>query len=250
MARRRIRLKDLRDTEIQQLRCAIGCNQDVSRFDVPMNDQMLMGKLHGRGNLQENSQPFGNRELEMVAVLGDRPPLDQFHRNVWDSILCCAAIEQSRDIWMFETGQNLALVLESSDDRVGILTCADNFQRHLLAILIVGTKGAIDFTHASRPDLLHDPISADTSSDPRVVFDGNESCSGFRKGGFAEKLRAGLLLTPKQELNLAAERIVANALSIEIGSALMRRQFQRRGENFLDSVPAFRSHSWEWLLMV
>ena len=50
---RRVGREDLGDTEIQQFRVAVFGNENVVRFEVAVNDEMLMGILDGVANSLE-----------------------------------------------------------------------------------------------------------------------------------------------------------------------------------------------------
>ena len=47
-------------------------DQDVRGLEVPVDDPLLVGMLHGAADQHEQLQPLGDRELLAVAVLGDR----------------------------------------------------------------------------------------------------------------------------------------------------------------------------------
>ncbi|MEZ5461661.1 MAG: hypothetical protein R3F00_07615 [Dokdonella sp.] len=48
----------LGDAEIEQLGLAIGADQDISRLDVAMQDQVPVCVIDGAANWQEYAQPF------------------------------------------------------------------------------------------------------------------------------------------------------------------------------------------------
>ena len=51
LAWRTVRIEQLGDAEIEELRRALGRDEDVSRLDVPVDDQVMVGVLHGRTHL-------------------------------------------------------------------------------------------------------------------------------------------------------------------------------------------------------
>src|SRR5207253_9461090 len=71
--------EQLGDTEVQELRRAVFGDQDVARFDVPMNDQVLMRVLHSRADRAKELEPLLSRELVLIAVNIYRQTLDVFH---------------------------------------------------------------------------------------------------------------------------------------------------------------------------
>ena len=57
-------------------------DQHVGRLDVAMDDALLMGVLDRLADGDEQFQPLPRRQVVLVAVLGDRHALDQFHDEV------------------------------------------------------------------------------------------------------------------------------------------------------------------------
>ena len=73
-----------------------GGNQDISRLDVAMNNEVLMRIVHGCADLQKQLQALANREVVLVAVLGNRLTFNQLHHKVRHSCFAGAAIEKLR----------------------------------------------------------------------------------------------------------------------------------------------------------
>jgi hypothetical protein len=160
--------QNLGDAEVKQLWDTLCGHQNVAGFYVAVDEQVLMRVLHGRTNLNEEFQPLGNRKLVGVAIFVDRQAFDQVHHKVGHTILRRAAIEQPSDVWMIEAGQDLPLILETIDDKVRVLTRADQLDCDLLLVLVVCAEGSVDLAHPANADLPHDLIGADTSAEEWV----------------------------------------------------------------------------------
>src|SRR5688500_18447947 len=68
------RRRGLRDAEINYLRdsmLVVFGDQYVSGLDIAMNKSLLMGMLHGLANLQQQFQPFAERQMFFIAILRD-----------------------------------------------------------------------------------------------------------------------------------------------------------------------------------
>lgn len=91
-------------------------DQNVTRIQVAVDDEVLMRVLYSRSDLPEQLQSFGDRKLARVAVVSDRLAFDEFHRKVRQSVFGHAAIQQSRDVRVIQIGQNLAFVAEAARD--------------------------------------------------------------------------------------------------------------------------------------
>ena len=107
--------EDLRDTEIKELRIALRRDEDVVRFDIPMQDQPAVCILDCSTHGQKDPQALIDRVPMMIAEVIDRLSLHEFHGKVGDTLCGCPAIQQTRNMWMIEPGERPALTVESSD---------------------------------------------------------------------------------------------------------------------------------------
>jgi hypothetical protein len=60
----------------------VGRHQDVGGLEVPVDDPLLVRVLHRPADVAEQRQPLAHAQALVVAVAGDRLPLDQFHHEV------------------------------------------------------------------------------------------------------------------------------------------------------------------------
>ena len=65
--RRRFRVEQPGNPEVEQLRFAIICDADVGWFDVAMNDQMLMGVADRGANFEKQLQARSDRQCAFIA---------------------------------------------------------------------------------------------------------------------------------------------------------------------------------------
>jgi hypothetical protein len=86
---------------------------NVSLLEVAMHDQAAMCVRHNVADLHEQRQTRREIELLLLAVLGERPPLDILHDHVRAAILIHPAVQQPSNARMFEARENLALALKS-----------------------------------------------------------------------------------------------------------------------------------------
>src|SRR6185295_9661733 len=104
----------LGDPEVQQLNAAVFCYQNVARFQIAMDDEILMRVRGSLAHIKKKLQTFGNVEFVFIAVDSDREADDVFHHYVGQASVGRSAIEQPGDVGMLEVGQNLALLPESA----------------------------------------------------------------------------------------------------------------------------------------
>src|SRR5687767_4600735 len=78
-----------------------------------MNDEAAVGVLHGVAHLAEQPHPCFDREVPRVAVRRHRLALDELHREIRPAVRVEPAVEQPRDGWVIELGENLAFATEA-----------------------------------------------------------------------------------------------------------------------------------------
>src|ERR1700690_1757838 len=161
-----------------------------------------MGILDGRADLHEKCQSVADRKLVSVAIFGNRPAFNQFHYQVRSSVFGGASIQQTGNVGMIESGQNLPLALEAGDDKIGILAGTNQLQRDFFLVVIVVADGAIHFAHATGADLLENFVGSDTAPNPSAgLFRKNVRGCGC-KGSVVEKLWTELRFVEQQKFDI------------------------------------------------
>ncbi len=141
---------------------AVGSDQNVRRFDVAMDDELPVSELHRCADIAEQRDAFFDAQLALRGVAQQRFAVDIFHREIRTSIVGDAAVEQARDVRMFETRENLALAQEARLHRVGIHAALDDFQRGALFELSVGAFGEQHDAHAAAAEFAQHAPRTDT----------------------------------------------------------------------------------------
>ena len=105
-------------------------------------------------------EPFADAEPLLVAVLGDRDPVDVFHGEVGTTLRRRARVEHARDVRMVHQRQRLAFRLEARDDFSRVHSGLDHLERDLTAdrLLLLGQP---HFAHAALADGAQQPIRSD-----------------------------------------------------------------------------------------
>jgi hypothetical protein len=79
-----------------------------------MNNHVLVGKMNGAANRQEELNAFPQIELVVVAIMIEGLAVDVFHHEVRQSSIRRPGIEQSGNIVMVaQSGQNLNLITKA-----------------------------------------------------------------------------------------------------------------------------------------
>src|SRR4029079_19697230 len=93
-----------------------------------MNDAFLMGVLDGLADWNEQFKALANVEVVLIAVVGDRNTLDQFHHKIGTAARRCAGIEHFGDVCMIHDRQRLTILLETCDDTSRVQSQLDYFE--------------------------------------------------------------------------------------------------------------------------
>src|ERR1700722_14688068 len=91
-------------------------HQDVGRFQIAMNDRLLMRVQHAIADFYEKFQAIADFELMLVAVVGDRNALYVLHHKIRLAVGSGPSVEDFGDRWVIHDGEGLALGLKSLKD--------------------------------------------------------------------------------------------------------------------------------------
>ena len=165
------------NSEIDQLGTAVTVDQDVGRLDVAMHEQACVRKRNRFADLRKqinaSSQPCP--ALSTVAI--NRRPFDALHREPQGAITGLATIEQARDVWMSERGEDLPLAAKLRSMR-GTAAREQPFDRDVLLERTINTLSLVDHAHAAATKLADDAEGTDTIA----------SSQGLRRAGFVERV--------------------------------------------------------------
>ena len=223
-------------------------------LDVAVDDEVAVRVVDGVADLPEEAQAFVDGRVPLVAEAVDGQPLDVLHDEVGEPVLGRPAVEQARDVWVVQGGENLALVAEAAEDEVRVHPALDELDGDAAAELAVVALGHVDGAHPAAADLAHDLVGADPAADGRVFHRlrderrrvpldrGPQPRDGERR--LLDEV-AGLVVLRDERLDLLAQGVVARARLDDVAAALRRRQVERRLEHFLNLFPTFGGHRTE-----
>ena len=138
-------------------------DQDVRRFQIPVDDAFLVGVLDGTAHVAKQFEPFVGRQPVAVTVVGDRNPFDQFHDEVGTARFGGATVEDPSNVGVVHHRQGLPLGLEAADHLLGVHARLDDLQGHLAANRLL-LDGHEDRAHAAFADLLDQLVGADVGA--------------------------------------------------------------------------------------
>src|SRR6266704_303871 len=137
----------LGDSEInylgRRLSVTASRHQDVRRFDVSMDDSLLVRVLYCVANLNEEFQTSVNRERMSVAIIRDGLTFNQFHHEIRPPTSRCAGIEHVTNTLMIHQRQCLPLRFKPGDHVFRVHSRLDNFERN------TSSDGCLLFSHVN-----------------------------------------------------------------------------------------------------
>src|SRR5262245_35241506 len=126
-----------------------------------MDYKTLMGILNRRADGAKKPESPRNRQLEAIAILGDRQTVDVFHYEIRQSVFGGRAVEQLCDVGVAEVGEDLSLGSKSADQVYGIHSPTYQLHRYRAVVLSVCASCEIDDADAASSQLAFDAVRAD-----------------------------------------------------------------------------------------
>src|SRR5215831_1552939 len=125
-----------------------------------------------------------------IRILAYRLAFDVFHYEVGQPFGSSSTVQQPRNVRVIQVGENLALVSESTDDKMIVHPTPDQLDCNSPFELVVGSDRQVDRAHPAGPDFSNNLISAQPPSDYRTwrsdLFSRHEVSAdrgGFNKVG-------------------------------------------------------------------
>ena len=213
------RLGDSEVDHLGQWHIVVHCDEHVGRFDVAVDDALLVRVLDGVAHLPKEVQALSSAELFVVAELRYGRALDQFHHEVGSAGVGSAGVVYLGDPRVVHQGQGLSLGFKAGDDLPRVHAELDDLERHP-ALDRLALLGQPDDTEAALADLLEQPVPADrvalrlchgARGIRRVGVRGAVRGACFVLGGAIGQEAAGLGVGLQQLLDLLSQVVVVAA---------------------------------------
>ncbi len=146
--------------EIEQFHTAIGRDQDVRRLQIGVNDQLAVGILDHRTNIEKQPQPRLEVEVGRRDILGHRLPLDMVHDQK-RPVLPRPAIKDAADPDMVEPREDASFEEEAFLQAERRQPAAHQLDRHRLRKQAVVAFAAQHHAHAAAAEHPGDRKGAD-----------------------------------------------------------------------------------------
>ena len=154
-------IEKLRDTEVEQLRCAVSGYQDVARLEVAMNDQIAVGSLHRRAHHAKQLQACTDTQPVPVAIHIDGLALDVFEHQVRNAFRSVSPVKEPGNIGMIERREDLSFRAQPGLYLPRQHAAADELDGDLLLILLVRPLAQVHLAHPAVTQHAQDLVRAD-----------------------------------------------------------------------------------------
>lgn len=244
-------VEDLRDPEVEELRHAVGGDEDVPRLQVAVHEEPLMGVVHRGADVAEEGEACRDVEDAPAAVLEDVDAVDVLHDEVGEPLRRGADVQEPRDVRVVEGGKDPALGAEAAEDVVGIEPAAHELDRDVSAEVVGLVRREVDAAHPAAPEEPFDAVRPDpfgvVGGDPVVrEFSGLIDHTG-RATGRGARADPGLrLIEEPNGRRLVRGEEFADLVThpgvrldpLEEGGTFGLGELDRGGEELLDPRPA------------
>ena len=139
-----------RQPEVQHLHRTVVTHLDVGRFQIPVDDPLLVCCFEGFGDLLSNRQRLVERDSASFDAVSQRRPFDEFQNQRPDAVSFLQAVDVA-DVRVIQRSQNLCLTLEPRESFwVSRERFRQDLERHLA--LELGIRRLIDLPHPTLAD--------------------------------------------------------------------------------------------------
>jgi hypothetical protein len=152
------------EPEVEDPQTALLVDDDIRRFQVAMDDSLLVGVGDGAAYLEKQIETFLARHVVFLDIRVQRDAIDQLHREVVESLLGAARLVDRGDSGMLQLGQRFALAPEVLDELVARKTPSlEHLQRH--ETVRIRLLGLVDERLATLAEKPLDRVGADPVGD-------------------------------------------------------------------------------------
>ncbi len=154
--------RELRETEVEDLREAVLVHHDVFGLQVPMDDPDLVGLGEALGDLRRDREEAAQRQRPRGEELAQRLSLDQLHRDE-ERAVRLADVVDGQDVRVIQRGGRAGLLLEA---RAGLAIAGDVGGKDLDGDLPAepGVASEVDLPHSSGAERGADLVGTEPAS--------------------------------------------------------------------------------------
>ncbi len=153
-------LERLGQSKIEQFRFPVGCDENIGRLDIAMDDEVSVRVCDRRTGLEKQYKPVLDAQSPLLTVVNERVALDVFHREVRLAVVAKSAVIKGRDVRVPEPGEDLPLPPKPLDDSAVGKRLTNDLQSDLHREFSVIALRKKDCAHPAAADLANDAVAA------------------------------------------------------------------------------------------
>ena len=156
----------LREAEVEHFHRAVGTQLDVRRFQVAMNDALLVRRIECLGDLTRNRQGLGNRQGAACAMRSASVgPFDKLQHQRTQQAVRLRTRRSGADVWVIETSPACCASRSKRALRSGsaVNGCRQDLDRDIA--IEPRVAGAVHLAHAAGAEQRHNLVYADLRAD-------------------------------------------------------------------------------------
>ncbi len=232
----KIGVEKFADAEVEELDGPGGIDEDIAGFEVTVDDEPAVGVFDGFADIKEEADAGIEGQGFLLDILGNAAAVNIFHDDVGKAVGGGAAIEEAGDVGVLEGSEDLPFSAEALEEEVGIHAGADEFDRDLGVVFVVGAAGEVDRAHATTADFAEEFVGPGAALGGRGL-DGE----GGGMGDFSlDEALLALLVALEKGFDFAEEGGVVGAGVVEVSGAFGGGQVGGLAEEAFDFAPAVR----------
>ena len=144
-----LRVEELGDAKIEQLHIPGSRHENVRRLEVAVHDEGAVRVLHGLAHRAKQTKTSFKRQTLGGAPFRDRNSVHELHDEVGCAVGRESAVDETGDAGMDQARQHLSLSAKALDGVRVARARTHKLDRHLLAILTIGSLGPVHRAHAA-----------------------------------------------------------------------------------------------------
>ena len=145
--------EEFRDSEVKEFWCSVCGDENIPWLDIAVDHEVLVRKPDRAAHRLEETEPFRDGELVLVAVFIDALPVDKLHDEVRHGVVVGARVHKLCDVGVLQGCQERPLRLEPPDHLSPGKGGTDEFDRDPPLELSVIAHCFVHFSHSPGPDL-------------------------------------------------------------------------------------------------
>ena len=228
-------MEKLGNAEIEKLGLSHRGNQDVARFQIAVDHQILMGILNGAADFLENPEAFRDGKIVFNAVAGNWEAIDRFHNEVRNPLLGASHFIKLRNVWVIQVGENLDFLLKAPLDLRNRMNGPQELDGYLPLEFLIGSGGEIYGPHAATSEFPDDPVSPDGTTFWGGCRIEESKGRSFEKGD-------SIQIDGQKGIDFPPETFISGTSIVQIGMSVSEGEFPDNGKNLPDPFPSAFVH--------